>query len=190
MRCVATFSVGNFWKKSTFHVFLWLKNVFFDWLKVWFGVQQQNFTFWFNFNLFRHQTHSFTSKLNKLILAKIWKKACLKIWVQIYFWCQNRLKLNKNVKFCYYTPNQTFKLVKKPLLSPKKAQKMYFYKKFPREKVATHLKSFLGVIRNIWHRRNACDKKKIQHLLETQCDGDEFRCRQCIAGVLPGGPIT
>ena len=46
---------------------------------------------------------------------------------------------------------------------------MDFYKKFPREKVATHLKSFLGVIQNIWHGRNACDKKIIQHLLEAQC---------------------
>ena len=46
---------------------------------------------------------------------------------------------------------------------------MDFFQKFPTEKVATHLKSFLGVIRNIWHGRNACDKKKIQHLLEAQC---------------------
>ena len=46
---------------------------------------------------------------------------------------------------------------------------MDFFQKFPTEKVATHLKSFLGVIRNIWHGRNACDKKVIQHLLEAQC---------------------
>ena len=37
---------------------------------------------------------------------------------------------------------------------------MDFPPKFPREKVATHLKSFLGDIRNIWHGRNACDKKQ------------------------------
>ena len=47
---------------------------------------------------------------------------------------------------------------------------MDFFQKFSTEKVATHLKIFLGVIRNIWQGRNACDKKKIQHLLEAQCD--------------------
>ena len=114
--------------------------------------------------MFRHQKHAFTSKLNKLILAKIWKKACLQIWVWKYFWCQNRLKLNQNIKFCFYTQNQTFKLGKKLLLSPKKTRKMDFFQKFPTEKVATHLKSFLGVIQNIWHGRNACDKRKIQTL--------------------------
>ena len=46
---------------------------------------------------------------------------------------------------------------------------MDFFQKFPREKVVTHLKSFLGVILNIWHGWNACDKEKIQHLLEAQC---------------------
>ena len=46
---------------------------------------------------------------------------------------------------------------------------MDFFQKFPTEKVVTHLKSFLGVIWNIWHGRNACDKKIIQHLLEAQC---------------------
>ena len=45
---------------------------------------------------------------------------------------------------------------------------MDFSQKFPTEKVATHLKSFLGVKQNIWHGRNACDQKKIQHLLEAQ----------------------
>ena len=97
------------------------------------------------------------------------KKLVLKLWVWKYFWCQYRLKLNQNIKFCFYTPNQTFKLVKKPVLSPKKARKMNFFQKFPREKVATPLKSFLGVIQKIWHSRNACDKKIIQHLLEAQC---------------------
>ena len=38
-----------------------------------------------NFNLFKHKKHAFTSKLNKLMLAKIWKKACFKIWVRNYF---------------------------------------------------------------------------------------------------------
>ena len=47
---------------------------------------------------------------------------------------------------------------------------MDFFQKFPTEKVATHLKIFLGVIWNIWYGRNACDKKKIQHLLEAQCE--------------------
>ena len=47
---------------------------------------------------------------------------------------------------------------------------MDFFKKFPTEKVATHLKIFLGVIQNIWHGQNICDKKKFQHLLEAQCD--------------------
>ena len=47
---------------------------------------------------------------------------------------------------------------------------MDYFQKFPTEKVATHLKIFLGVIRNIWHGQNACDKKKIQHLLEAQCE--------------------
>ena len=38
---------------------------------------------------------------------------------------------------------------KKPFLSPKKGQILDFFQKFPTEEVATHLKSFLGVIRNI-----------------------------------------
>ena len=42
------------------------------------------------------------------------------------------------------------------------------FQKFSTEKVVTHLKSYLGVIQNIWHGRNACDKKIIQHLLEAQ----------------------
>ena len=46
---------------------------------------------------------------------------------------------------------------------------MDFFQKFPRETVVTHLKSFLGVIRNIWHGRNALTTKKIRHLLEAQC---------------------
>ena len=46
---------------------------------------------------------------------------------------------------------------------------MDYFQNFPTEKVATHFKIFLGVMRNIWYGRNACDKKKIQHLLEAQC---------------------
>ena len=38
LRCVTTFSVGNFWKKSIFCPFLGLKNGFLTRLKVWFGV--------------------------------------------------------------------------------------------------------------------------------------------------------
>ena len=34
------------------------------------------------------------------------------------------------------------------------------------EKVVTHLKIFLRVIQNFWQGRNACDKKKVQGLLE------------------------
>ena len=59
---------------------------------------------------------------------------------------------------------------------------MDFFQKFPTEKVATYLKSFLGVIRIIWHGRNACDKKKIQHLLEAQC---ALTGQQLILALLP-----
>ena len=38
LRCVATFSVGNFWKKSIFCAFLGLKNEFLTSLKVWFDI--------------------------------------------------------------------------------------------------------------------------------------------------------
>ena len=54
---------------------------------------------------------------------------------------------------------------------------MDFFQKFPTEKIAMHLKIFLGVIRNIWQGRNACDNKKIQHpppSCEGKCDICKF----------------
>ena len=78
-------------------------------------------------------------------VTKLIRQAFLQIFANINLfkaciWCLHRLKFNQNVKFCCYTSNQTFKLVKK-------AKKMDFFQNFPTEKVATHLKSFLGSYR-------------------------------------------
>ena len=55
-------------------------------------------------------------------------------------------------------------------LGPPGLRKWHYLLEFPREKVVTHLKIFLWVIQNFWHGRNAWYKKKVQALLEDQCD--------------------
>ena len=71
---------------------------------------------------------------------------------------QVKIEPECKILLLYTKPN--LQTSQKTILSPKIVQKMDFFHKFPTEKVATHLKIFLGVIRNIWHGQTACYKKK------------------------------
>ena len=161
--------MGIFWKNPLFVLFQGLKIIF--WLVWRFGLM-------YNSKILHSCSILTCFDTKNIFRTQIWRQAFFQIFANINlfnleekscFWCLNRLKLNQNEKFCYYTPSQTFKLVQKIFLSPKKARKMDFFQKFPTVKVTTHLKTFLGAIQYIWQGQNACDKKKIQHLLEAQC---------------------
>ena len=60
------------------------------------------------------------------------------------------VKIEAVGKLLLIPTKQTLKLVKKTFLSPKKAIKMGFLLKFLTEKVVTHLKIFLEVIKFVW----------------------------------------
>ena len=63
--------------------------------------------------------------------------------------------------------NFTWKYAPQFFWAPLRLRKWHYLKKFQTEKVATHLKIFLGVLQNFWHGRNAWYKKKSTICLRT-----------------------